>query len=197
MKYPFTAPALPYAYNALEPYIDEATMHFHHDKHLQAYVDNLNAAVKDYPELHNLTLEELLSDLRALPEKARTAIRNNGGGVYNHIAYFSSMTPNKKEIPEKISAAFGGKEAFLSAFKKAALGQFGSGFAWLVETKEKELRIIALPNQDNPLSQDLIPLLPLDVWEHAYYLKYQNRRGAYIDEWLKIVDWDVVMKKMK
>ena len=193
-KYPFELPPLPYAYNALEPYIDEATMHFHHDKHMKAYVDNLNKALESHPELQSWTLEKLLKDLNKVPEDVRTAIKNNGGGVYNHELYFDLMTNKKLAIPDVIAKAFGGADEFKAQMKKAAVGQFGSGFAWLVKDKAGKLKIIATPNQDNPLSQGLTPILPLDVWEHAYYLKYQNLRGDYIDAWFNVVDWDKVVK---
>ena len=193
--YPFEVPALPYAYDALEPYIDKETMHFHHDKHLKAYVDNLNKALESHPEYHSWTLERLLAELDQLPEAVRTAVRNNGGGVYNHDLYFDLMSPEVQGIPEEITAAFGGEENFKSQMKAAALGQFGSGFAWLVKDQSGALKIIALPNQDNPLSQGLIPVLALDVWEHAYYLKYQNLRGDYIDNWFHVINWKELKKR--
>ena len=187
--YPFEVPALPYAYDALEPYIDKETMHFHHDKHLKAYVDNLNKALEGHSEYHSWTLERLLTDLDQLPEEIRTAVRNNAGGVYNHDLYFELMSPEKQEIPAAIAEAFGGEENFKKQMKAAALGQFGSGFAWLAADKTGALKIFALPNQDNPLSQGLRPVLGLDVWEHAYYLKYQNLRGDYIDNWFHVINW--------
>ncbi len=194
--YPFELPPLPYAYDALEPYIDEATMRFHHDKHMKTYVDNLNKALESHPELHKWTLEKLLKDLDKAPEDVRTAIRNNGGGVYNHELYFDLMANKKLDVPEVVAKAFGGVDEFKAQMKKTALGQFGSGFAWLVKDKEGKLKIIALPNQDNPLSQGLTPILPLDVWEHAYYLKYQNLRADYIDAWFNVIDWDKVVKSL-
>ena len=166
--YPFALPPLPYAYDALEPYVDEATMHFHHDKHLKTYVDNLNKALEAYPQYHTWTLETLLTKLEELPDGLRTAVRNNGGG----------------------------EEAWQKEMKAAALGQFGSGFAWLVADSSGDLHIIALPNQDNPLSQGLTPILPQDVWEHAYYLKYQNLRADYIDAWFHVINWDGVNKRL-
>ena len=194
--YPFSVPDLPYAYDALEPYIDADTMHFHHDKHLKAYVDNLNKALEANPAYQSWTLERLLADLDQLPEGMRTAVRNNGGGVYNHDLYFELMTPEAQEMPAAVADAFGGAEEFKKQMKAAALGQFGSGFAWLVADGAGALKIIALPNQDNPLSQGLRPLLALDVWEHAYYLKYQNLRASYIDNWFHVVNWNELANKI-
>ena len=195
--YPFELPELPYAYDALEPYIDKETMHFHHDKHLKTYVDNLNKALEGHPEYHSWTLERLLSDLDQLPEGMRTAVRNNAGGVYNHDLYFDLMSPGDKELPSAIADAFGSGEEFKKQMKAAALGQFGSGFAWLVADGSGKLKVIALPNQDNPLSQGLRPILGLDVWEHAYYLKYQNLRGDYIDNWFHVIDWKTLAERNK
>ncbi len=196
--YPFSLPPLPYAYEALEPHIDKETMHYHHDKHLNTYVGNLNAALEKYPDCQTLTLEQLLSDLEALPEGLRGAVRNNGGGVYNHDLYFDMLSPEtNQEVPEKIAAAFGGAEEMKKQLKAAGLGQFGSGFAWLVQDSAGELKIMALPNQDNPLSQGYFPLLPLDVWEHAYYLRYQNLRPDYIDNWFAVVNWKAVEARMR
>ena len=168
--YPFALPPLPYAYDALEPYVDEATMHFHHDKHL--------------------------TKLEELPDGLRTAVRNNGGGVYNHDLFFDLMAPAGQKISPAVAERFGGEEAWQKEMKAAALGQFGSGFAWLVADSSGDLHIIALPNQDNPLSQGLTPILPLDVWEHAYYLKYQNLRADYIDAWFHVINWDGVNKRL-
>lgn len=195
--YPFELIPLPYEYDALEPYIDAATMRFHHDKHLKTYVDNLNNALKDYPEFHSWTLEELLKKLDKLPEQIRGAVRNNGGGVYNHDLFFALMAPPGQTMPKKIVDAFGGESEWQKQMKSAALGQFGSGFAWLVEDKLGKLSIIALPNQDNPLSSSLFPILPLDVWEHAYYLKYQNLRANYIDAWFHVINWTAVSERMR
>ena len=178
--YPFALPPLPYAYDALEPYVDEATMHFHHDKHLKTYVDNLNKALEAYPQYHTWTLETLLTKLEELPDGLRTAVRNNGGGVYNHDLFFDLMAPAGQKMSPAVAEHFGGEEAWQKEMKAAALGQFGSGFAWLVADSSGDLHIIALPNQDNPLSQGLTPILPLDVWEHAYYLKYQNLRACLL-----------------
>ncbi|MDI9507204.1 MAG: superoxide dismutase [Bacillota bacterium] len=198
-NYPFTLMPLPYDYDALEPYIDKETMHYHHDKHHQAYVDNLNKALANHPEFHHLTLEELLSNLEKLPAEIQTAVRNNGGGVYNHNLFWLAMTPQPLGKPigklaEAINERFGSYEEFKNEFKKAALSRFGSGWAWLVSDKNNRVDIISTPTQNTPLEQGLRPLLPLDVWEHAYYLKYQNRRGDYIDNWFNIVDWQQAEK---
>ncbi len=194
--YPFELIPLPYEYDALEPYIDAATMQFHHNKHLKTYVDNLNNALKDYPEFHSWTLEELLKNLDKLPENIRGAVRNNGGGVYNHDLFFALMAPEGQEMPKKIADVFGGEAEWQKQMKAAALGQFGSGFAWLVQDQSGKLSITALPNQDNPLSVSLFPILPLDVWEHAYYLKYQNLRANYIDAWFHVINWSAVSERM-
>lgn len=194
--YPFDLPALPYPYDALEPYIDEETMHIHHDKHFQTYINNLNNALKPYPQYHSFTLTQLLMKLSELPDSLKNAVRNNGGGVYNHDLYFDIMSPVSEEIPSELTDAFGGKEQFLKKMKEAALGQFGSGFAWLAADASGSLLITALPNQDNPLSQGLFPIFPLDVWEHAYYLKYKNLRADYIDNWFHTVNWHAVAQRI-
>lgn len=196
-SYPFQLPPLPYAYDALEPYIDEETMHLHHDRHFQTYIDNLNKALESYPVYHTWTLKKLLANLDHLPPSLRTAVREQGGGVYNHDLYFDTMIPGGKPMPQEIVLAFGGEEPWKTEMKNAALGQFGSGFAWLVSDCSGKLSVIALPNQDNPLSIGLYPLLPLDVWEHAYYLKYHNLRGDYIDNWFRIINGDMVMTKLE
>lgn len=200
--YPFKLENLPYDYNALEPYIDEDTMHYHHDKHLQAYVNNLNSALENHPELHNKTLEDLLKNLNTLPTEIQTKVKNNGGGVFNHNLYFDLMTPDSPKKPvgklaEAIDAKFGSFEKFKETFKKAALDRFGSGWAWLVADKNNELMVVSTPNQDVPLQLEVKPLLLIDVWEHAYYLKYQNRRGDYIDNFFNVVDWEKVNKLFK
>jgi|SRR5690554_5749801 len=192
--YPFTLIPLPYDYEALEPYIDKETMYYHHDKHHQAYVNNLNKALADHPEYHSMTLPELLKSLSSLPKEIQTAIRNNGGGVYNHNLFWAAMTPQASNKPVgRLAAAiddkYGSYNDFKAAYKKAALGRFGSGWTWLVSDKTGNISIISTANQDTPLEANLKPILPLDVWEHAYYLKYQNRRGDYIDNWFNIVDW--------
>ncbi len=192
--YPFENEPLPYDYAALEPYIDTETMHFHHDKHLQTYVDNLNAALSDSEELKKLSLEQLLSHPDELPEQKRAAIINNGGGVFNHSFYFEGLEKCEMckpcgELAKAFDAAFGGFEAFCDIFKKAALGVFGSGYAWLVADGET-LKIITTPNQNTPLADGYKPVLCIDVWEHAYYLKNKNLRAAYVDNWFHVVNWN-------
>ncbi|OAN46284.1 superoxide dismutase [Chloroflexus islandicus] len=191
---PFEVPPLPYDYNALEPYIDEATMHYHHDNHHQTYVTNLNNALANYPDLQDKTIEELLSNLEAIPEAIRTAVRNNGGGHWNHTFFWEIMGPNAGGAPEgelaaAIDAAFGSFDAFKEKFKAAALGRFGSGWAWLIAGKDGSLSIMSTPNQDNPLMEGKTAILGIDVWEHAYYLKYQYKRAAYVDAWWNVVNW--------
>lgn len=197
--YPFVLPKLQYEYDALEPYIDKETMHFHHDKHHLAYLNNLNNALKDHPELHNKTLEELLKNLNALPEAIKGAVRNNGGGFFNHNLFFDIMTPfstkkPKGKLAEKIDKKFGSFEAFKAEFKKAAMTRFGSGWAWLVLDKDNELQVLSTPNQDVPMNLEVLPLVGLDVWEHAYYLKYQNLRGDYVDNFFEVIDWEKIEK---
>lgn len=195
--YPFTLPDLPYPYNALEPYIDEDTMYFHHDKHFKSYIDGLNKALEPYPQYHTWTLEELLSRLSRLPKELQTSVRNQGGGVYNHDLYFDSLTPNSQNTPAFIIDIFGSEENWKNQMKTKSMNQFGSGFGWLVMDLKGMLQIISLPNQDNPLSIGLYPLLPLDVWEHAYYLQYQNLRGDYIDQWFHIINWNFITLRLR
>ena len=190
-------PKLKYEYTALEPYIDKLTMNIHHGKHHAAYVNNLNAALEKYPKLQEKSLEELLISLDSIPEEIRTAVINNGGGHYNHSLFWSIMAPNTGgkpggELEERIKERFGSFEEFKELFEKAAVGRFGSGWAWLVISKAGSLEIVSTPNQDNPISKGQKPILGLDVWEHAYYLKYQNRRPDYIKKWWNIVDWNEV-----
>ena len=197
MAYPFKLPKLKYDYTALEPHIDTRTMGIHYEKHHGGYVAKLNAALENYSALHEKSLTELLMDLDALPEDIRTAVRNNGGGHANHSMFWRIMSPTGGGSPtgalaEAMDATFGDFDSFRAEFKKAALGRFGSGWAWLVVTPQGELSIISTPNQDNPISLGLIPIMGLDVWEHAYYLNYQNRRGDYIDSWWHVVDWDAI-----
>lgn len=194
--YPFRLPELPYAYHALEPFIDQRTMYFHHDKHLKTYIDNLNKALEAYPKYQTWTLEELLTRLPELPEELRTPVRNNGGGVYNHEMYFHLMAPAGQPFSTEVAEAFGGEDNWNRQMKAAALGQFGSGFAWLVRDTTGALKIIALPNQDNPLTIGLQPILSLDVWEHAYYLKHQNLRSDYIDDWFHVINWNAVEQRL-
>jgi len=198
---PFTLPALPYAYDALEPYIDGRTMEIHHDKHHAAYVANLNKAVADIPELGNKSVEDLLKDLSAMPEKVRTAVRNNGGGHFNHSLFWQMMKKNgggepSGELAKAIDGKFGSFGAFQEQFTKAALGQFGSGWAWLV-LDNNELKIEPSANQDSPISEGRRPLLGVDVWEHAYYLKYQNRRPDYVSAWFNTINWDYVSRRFQ
>lgn len=191
---PHELPPLPYSYNDLEPHIDEQTMHIHHDKHHQAYVDNLNKALESHPELAGKSVEELVSDLTSIPEDIRGAVRNHGGGHANHKQFWETL--NKKgggeptgAVAQQISADFGSFAGFREQFSKAAMGRFGSGWAWLCFGKDKKLSILSTANQDSPLSEGLTPLLGLDVWEHAYYLKYQNRRAEYVEAWWNVVNW--------
>ena len=195
----YTLPDLPYAYDALEPYIDEETMHLHHDKHHNTYVTNLNAAIEKYPELGEKTIEELLSDMDAIPTDIKTAVRNNGGGHANHSFFWEIMAPNAGgeptgEIKEAINEAFGDFSSFKEEFKKAAVGRFGSGWAWLVMENGK-LAITSTANQDSPLMEGKTPILGLDVWEHAYYLKYKNVRPDYIAAFWNVINWDEVNKR--
>ena len=200
MPYPYELRPLPYAYDALCPEIGEDTLHFHHDKHLKTYVDNLNKALEDCPDCQKTPLEDLLRTLDSLPEQKRTAIRNNGGGVYNHELYFDGMTPDKDQRPAGALAAamekaFGSYEDWKTKMKEAALGQFGSGYAFLVCDGSGAVSILKTANQDSPLTQGLYPLLCCDVWEHAYYLNYQNLRAAYVDAWFKVVNWRFVQQR--
>lgn len=189
-----TLPQLPYAYDALEPYIDARTMEIHHALHHQAYVDKLNAALEKYPELQEKPIDELLKNLSAIPEDIRGAVRNHGGGHYNHSLFWNWLAPNSEKTPmgelaKKIEATFGSFEKCKEEFTSAALNRFGSGWAWLVKDASGGLKILSTANQDNPISEGFIPLLGIDVWEHAYYLKYQNRRAEYIAAWWNVVKW--------
>jgi superoxide dismutase, Fe-Mn family len=194
----FTLPKLPYGFDALEPHIDARTMEIHHDKHHKAYVDNLNTALSKYPDLLKRPINDLMRDLKSLPvdPATRTAVQNNGGGHANHSAFWKWMGPNAGGEPtgplgDAIKQGFGDFAKFRAAFKDAAMKRFGSGWAWLVESDGK-LAIVATPNQDTPLSDGRTPLLGIDVWEHAYYLKYQNRRADYVDAWWNVVNWKAV-----
>ncbi len=192
----FELPKLPYAVDALEPYIDAQTMTIHHDKHHQAYVTNLNAAIEKHPELAGKSLEDLLMDLNSVPEDIRTAVRNHGGGTWNHNMFWEIMGPKaggapKGELAGAVDAAFGSFDAFKAELEKAAMGRFGSGWAWLVR-KGSGLAIVSTANQDNPMSEGMAPIMGVDVWEHAYYLKYQNRRAEYLTNWWNVVNWDAV-----
>ncbi len=194
-------PPLPYGYNALEPHIDEQTMRIHHDKHHGTYVTNLNAALDKHPELHKKSLDDLLRDLNSVPEDIRTAVRNNGGGHWNHSMFWQIMGPKAGGEPtgavkDAIQAASGDFAKFKEQFKAAALGRFGSGWAWVVSDGSK-LAIVSTPNQDNPMMEGKRAVFGLDVWEHAYYLKYQNRRADYVDAWWNLVNWAEVAKRLK
>ena len=194
----FEVPALPYPYDSLEPHIDEETMHLHHDKHHQAYVDKLNAAV-DGTDWADKPIEEIVVSLNELPADIQGPVRNNGGGHLNHTLFWESMSPDgggapDGELAEAIDAAFGSFEAFQEAFEAAGVGQFGSGWAWLVLDGDS-LAIVSTPNQDSPLTDGQTPLLGNDVWEHAYYLNYQNRRPDYLKAWWNTVNWPVVSQR--
>ncbi|MDN6639849.1 MAG: superoxide dismutase [Tetragenococcus sp.] len=194
----YTLPDLPYAYDALEPYFDEETMHLHHDKHHNTYVTNLNAAIEKHPELGEKTVEDLVAELDQVPEDIYTAVRNNGGGHVNHAFFWKILSPNGGGEPtgalkEAIDKEFGSFDAFKDEFKTAATGRFGSGWAWLVLDNGK-LKITSTPNQDSPLTDGQTPVIGLDVWEHAYYLKYKNVRPDYIAAFWHIVNWDQANK---
>lgn len=195
----FTLPELDYPYDALEPYIDARTMEIHHSKHHGGYVAKLNDALGKHPELQSKSIEELLSDLNAIPEDIRTAVRNNGGGHYNHSLFWKIMAPNSGgspvgELAKAIEKTFGSFEQFKERFSDAAANRFGSGWAWLV-LNHGNLEILSTPNQDTPLSEGKQPIMGLDVWEHAYYLKYQNRRPEYISNWWNVVNWNAVNER--
>jgi len=197
----FELPQLPYDVSALEPYIDARTMSIHHDKHHQGYVNKLNAALENHPDLQKKTVMELLADLDSVPADIRTAVRNNGGGHANHSMFWPSMKANgggepDRNLADAINKAFGSFADFQKEFTNAATGRFGSGWAWLV-ANNNGLAVMSTPNQDSPISQGMIPLLGLDVWEHAYYLHYQNRRAEYIKAWWNLVDWDYVSRNYK
>lgn len=191
----YQLPNLPYAYDALEPYIDAQTMIIHHTKHHQAYVDNLNGALAKHPEVE-LNLEALLKDLDNVPADIRNVVRNNGGGVFNHNLFWTILAPARGQTPRgellaAIAKAFGSLDNFKAEFETAAKTRFGSGWAWLIVDAEKNLKVVSTPNQDTPLNEGT-PILNLDVWEHAYYLKYQNRRPEYVGNFWNVVNWDEV-----
>jgi Fe-Mn family superoxide dismutase len=194
-------PALPYAADALEPHIDKTTMEIHHGKHHQAYVNNLNAALEKHPELQSKSVEELLKGLNTVPEDIRTAVRNNGGGHANHSMFWTILGPNAGGAPtgaaaDAITSSFGGFDAFKDQFSKAAMGRFGSGWAFVIDAGGK-LAIESTPNQDSPLMEGKKVLFGLDVWEHAYYLKYQNRRADYVGAFWNVVNWAEINKRLK
>jgi len=198
---PFTLPPLPYPSDALEPHIDKMTMEIHHGKHHNAYVTNLNKALESAPNLANATLEELLANSCAkVPENIRTAVRNNGGGHHNHSLFWQLMGPKaggapSGQIAQAITGAFGSFDAFKEKFAGAGVGRFGSGWAWLVKDSAGKLELYSTANQDSPIMEGKTPVLGLDVWEHAYYLKYQNRRPDYIAAWWNVVNWSEVEKR--
>jgi Fe-Mn family superoxide dismutase len=196
----FTVPPLPYAFDALEPYIDKQTMEIHHDKHHGAYVTNLNKALESAPDLQNKTIEELLANnLAIVPDNIKTAVRNNGGGHINHSMFWTILAPSAGGSPSgnvasAINSAFGSFDAFKEKFGAAATGRFGSGWAWVAKTS-KGLELFSTPNQDSPMMEGHFPIMGLDVWEHAYYLKYQNRRPEYIAAWWSVVNWPEIEKR--
>jgi Fe-Mn family superoxide dismutase len=197
----FELPKLSYAYDALEPYIDARTMEIHHSKHHAAYTNNLNAALDKHPELKGKAIEQILADLAKVPEDIRTAVRNHGGGYFNHNVFWSIMGPKGGGEPtgplaDAIQSAFGGFAAFKEKFSAAAASQFGSGWAWLA-VKDGALVVLTMPNQDSPVSQGMTPVLTIDVWEHAYYLKYQNRRPEYIENWWHTINWNEASRRFE
>lgn len=198
----FTLPPLPYDYNALEPHIDAATMRFHHDKHHAAYIKNLNEAINKYPQLKGKSAEELITNLNSVPEDIRTTVRNNGGAHVNHTMYWKIMAPNaggapSGKIAEAINKNFGSFDAFKKQFNQTGEKRFGSGWAWLVRTNDGKLKVISTANQDSPLMEGMYPIMGNDVWEHAYYLKYQNKRADYLKAWWNVVNWDEVNKRFE
>lgn len=199
MAYPFKLPDLGYAFNALEPHIDARTMEIHHGKHHAAYTNNLNAALEKHSALHGKEAKDILKDINSVPEAVRTAVRNNGGGYVNHTLFWQIMAPGGSKEPQSalaqaIKDAFGSFDSFKDTLSKAAIGQFGSGWGWLVVDGSKKLAVVATPNQDSPYMNGQTPILGVDVWEHAYYLHYQNRRPDYVAAWWNVVNWDAVGK---
>ncbi|KAB3531128.1 superoxide dismutase [Alkaliphilus serpentinus] len=196
----YKLPKLDYSYDALEPYIDKETMEIHHSKHHQGYINNLNAALEAHESFKNMEIEELLQSLDKLPKEIYWAVRNNGGGYYNHDIFWKAMSPNgggepKGELLEEIKKVFGSFEEFKDSFTKAAATRFGSGWAWLIINKENKLEVVSTPNQDSPIMEGKKVLMGIDVWEHAYYLKFQNRRPDYIKYWWMVVNWDYVSQR--
>lgn len=195
----FELPNLPYAFDALEPYIDTMTMQIHHGKHHAAYVTNLNSALEKHPELAGKSLEELVTNINTVPEDIRSAVRNNGGGHFNHSLFWQFMTPKgggdpSGDLAKAINSVFGSFSAFKETFEKAGMTRFGSGWAWL-GIKNSSLAVISMPNQDVPMMEGLQPILGVDVWEHAYYLKYQNRRAEYLTNWWNVVNWQEAARR--
>ncbi|KPJ96568.1 MAG: superoxide dismutase [Gammaproteobacteria bacterium SG8_11] len=193
-------PDLPYGFDALEPHIDARTMEIHHGKHHAGYVSKFNAAIQGNSELENMSVEGLLKTLPKIPDNIRTAVRNNGGGHYNHSIFWTIMGPDRGgeptgELASAIADTFGSFQKFKEDFSTAAANRFGSGWAWLVLDRSGKLSVMSTPNQDNPISQEMKPVMGLDVWEHAYYLKYQNKRPDYIEAWWNVVNWDAVAER--
>ncbi|HJM69107.1 MAG TPA: superoxide dismutase [Candidatus Babeliales bacterium] len=202
MNYPYKLPELGYAYDALEPYIDKETMVLHHTKHQQAYVNNLNGILESNPELQKLSLEAILRDLSVVPDSMREGVIDQGGGVLNHTMFWTMMSPNgggepKGALLEAIKADFGSYDAFKDQFTQTAKKLFGSGWVWVSLDKDGKLTMSTTPDQETPLSEGMTPVMCFDVWEHAYYLKYQNRRPEYIDAWWNVVDWDQIDKNYR
>jgi Fe-Mn family superoxide dismutase len=196
----FELPKLPYPYDALEPHIDARTMEIHHSKHHAAYTTNLNNALQSAPDLQGKSIEDLLKDLHAIPEAIRAAVRNNGGGYANHGLFWTVMGPGGGGEPggslgKAIASAFGDFASFKDTLSKAAIGQFGSGWGWLARDRAGALKVLSTPNQDSPISMDMTPILGVDVWEHAYYLNYQNRRPDYVAAWWNVVNWNEVQAR--
>ena len=196
----YELPPLPYDYNALEPYIDEETMHLHHDKHHQAYVNNLNAALQGQSQFENMGIDQLIRSLNSVPENIRTTVRNNGGGHINHSMFWQIMKPNgggepTGDLANAINSAFGSFDQFKAAFNDAGAKRFGSGWAWLVIGPDGKLAVTSSANQDSPLMEGQYPVMGNDVWEHAYYLKYQNRRPEYLAAWWNVLNWDEIAKR--
>ena len=199
MAYPFKLPELSYSYEALEPYIDARTMEIHHDRHHKGYTDKLNKAIEKHSEWQDRSISDILRSIDQVPEDIRTAVRNNGGGYANHDMFWKIMSPNGGgepggELAEAINSTFGSFSEFQEKLKDAATGQFGSGWGWLV-LSNGSLKVYSTPNQDSPYMKGDVPLLGVDVWEHAYYLKYQNKRGDYLGAWWNVVDWDAVAER--
>jgi Fe-Mn family superoxide dismutase len=197
----YELPPLPYPYDALEPFVDQETMHVHHDKHHQAYLSNLIAALDKHPELKKTPPEELLRNLNSVPEDIRTAVRNNGGGFVHHSLFWTLMKPKGGGNPTgkiaKIIGQLGGFDTFKTRFNDLGLKHFGSGWVWLVRSPQGNYELITTPNQDSPLTQGLYPVLVNDLWEHAYYLKYQNRRAEYLQVWWNVVNWDEINRRIE
>jgi Fe-Mn family superoxide dismutase len=196
----FTLPPLPYPADALEPHIDKMTMEIHHDRHHKAYVDNLNKALESAPDLQSKSIEDILRNIKSVPANIQTAVRNNGGGHANHSMFWEIMAPRAGGAPsgdlaQAISSTFGGFDQFKAKIKENALGQFGSGWSWLVIGGDGKLQAVKSANQDSPYMDGQTPVLGIDVWEHAYYLKYQNKRPDYVDAWWNVVNWDAVAQR--